>query len=97
MKWKCEICGLGPIEVREENLPVRHKCRGAGDPDAWLACVHRGEVLGERECETCGQRGRPVPLYACALHGQCVLRVYSTVPSKMAGDQVCSRCPDRQA
>lgn len=26
MKWKCIYCGLGPLEVAPENLPVHHRC-----------------------------------------------------------------------
>lgn len=26
MKWTCIYCGLGPLEIKPEQLPIHHRC-----------------------------------------------------------------------
>jgi len=42
--------------------------------DRLAECLHRGEVLETRICQSCGARGKPIEVHACAIHG----RAYAT-------------------
>lgn len=56
-------------------------------------CVHRGARIGHHTCELCSQRGRTVYVFACALHGACVLRRWTASNAKMT-ERSCLTCPD---
>lgn len=58
------------------------------------ACVHRGEVIGQRECKPCQANGHAlmVDLFQCPIHGVCTLHATGTHPVVRG----CAGCPDRQ-
>lgn len=35
-------------------------------------CIHRGESIGERQCDQCGHRGNRAMVYICDKHGECI-------------------------
>jgi hypothetical protein len=39
-----------------------------------IPCRHRGEVVERGTCNVCGSRGQPLEVFACAVHGRCMLR-----------------------
>lgn len=51
IQWTCPICGLGPIPMRPEELPVHHQC-GESRPDhaALVAALPESDrlLLGDR-------------------------------------------------
>jgi glycosyltransferase involved in cell wall biosynthesis len=55
-----------------------------------MPCPHRGEQIeNPRVCDTCGQRGQPFDLFACATHGTCSMTLKHTAVAN------CLRCPTR--
>ena len=58
------------------------------------ACVHRGDVIGQRECKPCQANGDAlmVDLFRCPIHGACTLHATGTHPVVRG----CAGCPDRQ-
>lgn len=40
-------------------------------PDPGADCAFRLEVLRAEECQICGDVGKPMPIFGCALHGEC--------------------------
>ena len=57
-----------------------------------LECSLRGEPTGEtRECNTCGNRTRTVPLYACPVHGVC-----TRDGAPVDGVKWCRTCTDKK-
>lgn len=56
-------------------------------------CKHRGEEIGRAKCSKC--RGNvQVKLYACTLHGKCVIGMAG---AKVGSEEVrvCETCPDK--
>lgn len=58
-----------------------------------LPCTHRGQLLRTVACELCGERGKEVPIYTCAKHGQCALRRWKTGNREEMA--TCLTCGDR--
>jgi len=56
-----------------------------------LECVHRGNRIGLRTCEHCGNKGVAVITYTCNLYGECTLVRYQVGQ----GEMVCEECPDQ--
>ncbi len=63
-----------------------------------LPCDQRGEILGSRmqkveskDCGMCAPRGAEIPIFGCAIHGQCSLRPWQLGQK----ETVCDGCPDR--
>jgi hypothetical protein len=58
-------------------------------PRELAPCVHRGLPTGETlDCNACGGKKVPVPVYACAVKERC------TVRNLYAGVACCRICPD---
>lgn len=62
---------------------------------AFEHCIHRGRRILDKHhvCETCGRRGQVAYIFACALHGECVLRPWTPQKSKIT-ETCCVTCPD---
>ena len=39
-------------------------------------CIHRGEQVDTGTADLCGRKGQKFPVYACALHGECVIGAF---------------------
>lgn len=65
----------------------------ANDPTAWQDCQHRGDVVTTRKADLCGVPKGDYPVYACALHGECVLTRFC----KRQPERTCFTCPDAVA
>ncbi len=62
----------------------------ASDPTAWQDCQHRGDVVTTRKADLCGVPKEEFPVYACTLHGECVLTRFC----KRQPERTCFTCPD---
>ena len=67
------------LHVRETEGPFR---RG---------CIHRGEAIDEGTADRCGRKGEKFPIYACALHGECVIGAFC----KRQKWKSCLQCEDQ--
>lgn len=56
-------------------------------------CVHRGAKIGERECQTCGNKWKIEPVYICTVHGRCMMRKWRVEGE--AGIAICLACDAR--
>lgn len=54
-------------------------------------CLHRGEGIGQKTCNTCGNRGKPVNTFRCSLFGECSIDRYQVGQ----GEAVCKECDSR--
>ena len=45
-------------------------------PAEAFPCIHRGEVIDEGTADRCGRKGEKFPIYACVLHGECVIGAF---------------------
>lgn len=61
--------------------------------EQWIAdepCIYRSESpTGQTVCQTCGERGNPLALYSCRLHGQV------SIKRKNRSHRACVSCDDR--
>lgn len=93
--YRCVRCGR---TVRNARLPLIARCNAPGAatslPDA-LACLHRGKVSREIACAGCGGGEMRLPVYACAVHGECSRGDYSRTPA-FAGVKPCTGCGERK-
>lgn len=69
------------MELRDQPPP----------PEDDTACVHRGAVVGERECSTCDGSVK-AKIFACAVHGQCTM-----FKRPVEGVKACRHCGDRKS
>ena len=89
----CKVCGFS---IRDMGKSVVRECGPrASKPDEIIPdpidCIHRGEQLREIGCQTCGGRSVMIPVYACEIHGECLLR-----RSKAGADlKCCLSCGER--
>jgi hypothetical protein len=67
-------CGICPYR----DLADREEVGGSFTPDPRFtsACVHRGDVVEHGVCNACGMKGQPFDVFACELHGKCMVRRY---------------------
>lgn len=95
----CVNCGKECRTNTRDSSQVRQMCgtKAASPPPRITAerfpCLHRGEQIDTRECQTCGSRGVIEPVYACGLHGKCMMRPWRVQGEE--GVQICLRCEDR--
>ncbi len=54
-------------------------------------CVHRGTVLEKATCNACGMKAQPFEVFACELHGKCMVRRYRNDRPDLT---VCFNCGD---
>lgn len=84
---QCESPGLCPVHERKMPEPFWRLCREqAGYFETFqedkvrrsgpAPCIHRGAVTGEVTADLCGRKGERFPIYACALHGECVIGAF---------------------
>jgi hypothetical protein len=59
-------------------------------------CLHRGQVLREIGCHNCRGAEIKLPVYDCAIHGECSLRNYRQQAADFATVQVCAGCPNQK-
>ncbi len=96
-EYTCRNCGR--VVVGACGRTVIGECRedaardGAPSASPSLPCVHRGSAVRTIKCELCGGNKRIVPVYSCALHGECAL---SRTKSGSRGEvRQCLSCKDR--
>jgi len=56
------------------------------------ACLHRGEVLRVEQCRTC-QGQIDLPVYQCAVYGECTRENHARKNPALAATHVCRGCP----
>jgi len=56
------------------------------------SCPHRGEQLRTMTSDLCGTRGHNLPVYSCAVHGECTHR--QVCKGQDAAVKICIGCPD---
>lgn len=66
--------------------PVKHY-----DHPLKTKCPHRGPAISSVECSLCGQRGKLIPIYSCAVHGSCT---HNKHKSSSQSEHTCIGCPD---
>lgn len=90
----CVRCGLRSGWTKQGN-PERIAADCVKTPTDGASCIHRGHVIGERTCETCGQRGQVAQVFQCELLAlPCVLRPWTNRRSQMP-EVACVTCRDR--
>ena len=96
----CKRCGFEAQTQVVDPGRIKRQCKRGGmcefefdDGVEFLACVYRGKKVGERECELCGQKGRLVDVFQCALFGECTLRKWK-VGSQL--ERICLLCEERK-
>lgn len=87
--YRCQRCGIKTAPTSHTVDRVFCKCVKAVQAGYWadMSCLHRGEVLRQIECRTCGNRGKMVDVHYCAVHGECTLKraVYLEKPHVCLG------------
>lgn len=78
-----------PRPVQRPRLPQKPREQVLAEA---FPCIHRGEQVRTVECKLCGGHVDPVPVYRCAILGECVLR--RTKSGKDLTD--CGRCEQRR-
>jgi hypothetical protein len=100
---RCTRCGC--LRTTAANPASYHRLCDLGEPNRLLEnpaidraasimrapCRHRGEVVEQGVCNVCGFKGQPYDVYACALHGRCMVRRYR---NDRADVRVCMSCED---
>jgi hypothetical protein len=81
----CGICPYRDMPDRKRVEPPKP------DPRITTACAHRGAMLDRATCNACGMKGQPFEIYACALHGKCMVRRYRNDRPDLT---VCFNCDD---
>jgi hypothetical protein len=84
----CGICPYRNMPDREGDPEQRP------DPRFTTPCAHRGEVLERSTCTACGMRGQPFDVFACELHGKCMVRRFRNDRPEL---KVCVNCDDFRA
>lgn len=101
---RCNVCGTSRRHVGDPS-DYHRKCgspyRDLPDREATeqpkpdlrftTPCVHRGEVLERGTCTACGFRGTPFEVFACEVHGKCMVRRYRNDRPDL---RVCTNCDD---
>ncbi|HEY5313826.1 MAG TPA: hypothetical protein VIK18_14960, partial [Pirellulales bacterium] len=92
---RCRHCGA---ERAVKSLRSVRNCTAAGAPQKPAAqsldCLHRGEIVRAVDCQSC-QGKIELPIYSCALHGECSKENHRDRNPDLATIQVCRGCPDR--
>lgn len=58
-------------------------------------CLHRGPKLRDQDCKLCGGKTKQVPVYSCAIHGECSLDLWESAGRmRRAGVAYCKLCSD---
>jgi hypothetical protein len=106
-KWiACRACGTRRKFAGDPEKYIR-TCGKAGSvarqtPEARLglilvdgvACLHRGDIVETGTCNVCGMRGQPFDVFACELHGKCMVRRFRNDRPEL---KVCVLCDDFRA
>lgn len=101
--FTCSRCGgRFRLAVQPSSSGINKQCavRGPDDPpdERYVTledrpCVHRGELLRVEKCQLCGAKDVPMPIHACAVHGECALRRWWD--DKKISMGTCSGCDQR--
>lgn len=96
--WECQDCRTRVAG----HVVAEHRCV-EGPPVLQLEelpCAHRGEPSGTVGCG-CGGGKRPLTVYACDLHGRCLLQASNVAglrvknaAGKCVKPQICLGCAD---
>jgi hypothetical protein len=101
LKWLIEKIPTRADKYREilaryeAPPPVRQARPGvkiANDPSPSKSCPHRGEQLRTMTSDLCGTRGHNLPVYSCAVHGECTHR--QVCKGQDAAVKICVGCSD---
>ena len=86
---------LNGVTAAGETLPVDKVAyyRAQADDATWRHCVHRGAIMRHRKADLCGLPQQLYPVFACALHQQCVLTRFC----KKQPERLCWTCDDAAA
>lgn len=90
-RWRCPRCTL-VVRCAQAPRNVYHNCPGAENA-AGIPCPHRGDQVREAACQLCGGGTKFVPIYACALYGECALA--RTKSGRTGEVRQCLDCRDR--
>lgn len=89
---RCKICGA-TVSSSRPRAQVHRRCsphlapddssgasarRRFRTPAEDARCAHRGELLRIARCNVCGGNGQPFDVFACAVKGECSLKVRRT-------------------
>lgn len=85
---RCCNCGR-ELRTRRPAELYSATCRQAAS--IYDTCAHRGEALRDVTCTICGRRGELMTVFACAVHGECVLRRWKAGSQGVA---VCLGCEE---
>ena len=95
--WQGDVCRLCFLVATNPKYAALFADGVAEVPQPITAerwpCVHRGAQIGERECQTCGNKGKIEPVYICTVHGRCMMRKW-----RVEGEQgiaICLACDAR--
>jgi hypothetical protein len=88
-------CGADPpLSPRSATDPVSPSLERALSVHRGEPCIHRGAVLEADVCNVCGMKGQPFDVFACELHGKCMVRRFRNDRPELA---VCMNCDDFKA
>lgn len=89
---RCRNCG----DTRKlRSLNTRRACSAASrdaPPADNAGCLHRGDVLRVEQCQTC-QGKLEIPVYQCAVFGECTRENHARKNPQLASTHVCRGCP----
>ena len=93
-RWKCQQCGRERT-WKHAGSPPQRNCPPTSTPVDPTACLHRGETVRVEECQSC-QGKIELPVYSCAVHGECTLNNHAARNPKLQGVHVCLGCKERK-
>jgi hypothetical protein len=98
------VCTRCARSLPDRGRPVKAQCRVTTEPanpksltTEPLTCTHRGEVARLVKCPTCNNATFDLPIYSCAVHGECTLEAHGHRNAELLNTKVCRYCPDRKA
>ena len=89
------VCGPRALAPQRPAKQIQQASGGRQSLDslnaAAISCTHRGDLIRNQECKPCQAHGQsPVPVFGCAIHGECTLNNTSIHPRIKA----CATCQD---
>lgn len=85
------ICQMNVNQVEKAARIQQNWLKMAGkdiDPDE---CPYRGDQIKVETCNICGNRGKPIPVYNCSIHGTCSVTAHNVKQT----DHLCETCKDK--
>lgn len=92
----CEGTSGLPPEIEEAYRQLWALQPPGASAPADFSCLHRGDVLRQTPCESCGGREGIADVHACQVHGECTVHAHGVRRDGAASDKlaVCVGCPD---